>query len=156
MLIGIVGSYHRNGATGGLSQHGRVLDSTTLVDPFGSILLPPQLAASERVGGLCVTRLAMLVAVSVLSVVITEMQGNGLLKSTRKGLGRYNFGGSSSIAAAATEALHLKGSVLVPLLDKLCFRRYQYVGSYHANGATGCSSQHGRVLDSTNLVDPFG
>jgi hypothetical protein len=27
-------------------------------------------------------------------VVFTEMQGNGLLKSTRKGLGQYTFGGS--------------------------------------------------------------
>jgi hypothetical protein len=34
--------------TGCSDQHGRVLDSTNLVDPFGSSLLPPQkLAASE-------------------------------------------------------------------------------------------------------------
>jgi hypothetical protein len=60
-----------------------------------SILAAAELALHLKGSVACaVTRLAMLVAVSVLSVVITEMQGNGLPRSTQKGLGRYNFGGS--------------------------------------------------------------
>jgi hypothetical protein len=63
------------------------LDSTTLVDPSVVYRLPPQKA--QHLKWWLVPLLDLLLgAVSVMLVVFTEMQGNGLLKSTRKGLGQ--------------------------------------------------------------------
>jgi accessory gene regulator protein AgrB len=63
-----------------------VLSSLTLVDRVVYLAAGAEACALHLKGSVAcaVTRLAMLVAVSVLSVVITEMQGNGRLKSTLK------------------------------------------------------------------------
>jgi hypothetical protein len=94
MLGGIsnVGSYHRNGATGCSSQH-KGLGQQLWWILSGSILAAAaEAAASERVGGLC--RYSILCLGGIGNVGSYHRNaGNGLLKSTRKGLG-YNFGGS--------------------------------------------------------------
>ena len=78
----------------------------------------------------------MLVAVSVLSVVINEMQGNGRLESTLKALGQQKFGGSfrevywlPSQKLAASERV---GSWCRYSISYAC-RGIGIVGSYHRN-----------------------
>jgi hypothetical protein len=88
--ISNVGSYHEMQGNGLLKSNGRSWTAQIWWILSGSILAAAAEALHLKGSVACaVTRLAMLV---VSSVVITEMRGNGLLKSTRKGLGQHNFG----------------------------------------------------------------
>jgi hypothetical protein len=74
----------------------------------------------------------MLVAVSVLSVVITEMQGNGLSQHRRSWTAQIWWILSSSILAGAS-LLHLKGSVACRYSISYACSGIGIVGSYHRN-----------------------
>jgi hypothetical protein len=97
----------------------------------------------------------MLVAVSVLSVVITEMQATGGLSQHGR-LGQHNFGGSfrGSIPAGAEAAASERVGGLCRYSISYACSGIGIVGVI-PDGQAGGLSQHGRVLDSTTLVDPF-
>jgi hypothetical protein len=124
-----------------------------LVDPFRILAAAAEAAASERVGGLCLRNSNRYGA--GISVVITQIRGNGLARQHGRLLdGTTWWILSGSILAAAASSQHLKGRCAVTR----CYA-CSGIGIVELSPkcrATGCSSQHGRVLDSTNLVDPFG